>query len=282
MYWILFIGIALISYLVQANLNSKFEKYLKVPLGSGMTGREVAEKMLHDNGIYNVKVTCTPGFLTDHYDPRNGTVNLSQRVYHSNSVAAAAVAAHECGHAVQHAVAYGPLTLRSALVPVVSFASNWVQWILLAGILMVNVMPSILLVGITCINNLTTSVMINNGSIETTLKALDAKTQSTALDSIKALWTTAPYEFYLAGVERIFAIAIQIALSMLMYTAIRYGKKWLIALAFEIHFMVDFVTVLAGNFLDDIVMELLIGILVAMISYATYRIWKRCSTEQQA
>lgn len=148
MYWILFIGIALISYLVQANLNSKFEKYLKVPLGSGMTGREVAEKMLHDNGIYNVKVTCTPGFLTDHYDPRNGTVNLSQRVYHSNSVAAAAVAAHECGHAVQHAVAYGPLTLRSALVPVVSFASNWVQWILLAGILMVNVMTSILLVGI--------------------------------------------------------------------------------------------------------------------------------------
>lgn len=124
--------------------------------------------------------------------------------------------------------------------------------------------------------------MINNGSIETTLKALDAKTQSTALDSIKALWTTAPYEFYLAGVERIFAIAIQIALSMLMYTAIRYGKKWLIALAFEIHFMVDFVTVLAGNFLDDIVMELLIGILAAMISYATYRIWKRCSTEQQA
>lgn len=141
---------------------------------------------------------------------------------------------------------------------------------------------SILLVGITCINNLTTSVMINNGSIETTLKALDAKTQSTVLDSIKALWTTAPYEFYLAGVERIFAIAIQIALSMLMYTAIRYGKKWLIALAFEIHFMVDFVTVLAGNFLDDIVMELLIGILAAMISYATYRIWKRCSTEQQS
>ena len=148
MYWILFIGIALISYIVQANLNSKFKKFSKVPIASGMTGREVAEKMLHDNGIYNVKVTCTRGYLTDHYNPATATVNLSEGVYHSNSVAAAAVAAHECGHAVQHAVAYGPLTLRSALVPVVSFASNWVQWVLLAGILLVNVMPSILLIGI--------------------------------------------------------------------------------------------------------------------------------------
>ena len=148
MYWILFIGIALISYVVQQNLNSKFKKYSRVPLSSGMTGREVAEKMLHDNGIYNVTVTSTPGYLTDHYNPTNNTVNLSPEVYNGNSVAAAAVAAHECGHAVQHAVAYGPLQLRSALVPVVSFASNWVQWILLAGIIMVQTMPSILLIGI--------------------------------------------------------------------------------------------------------------------------------------
>ena len=148
MYWILFIGIALISYAVQANLNSKFKKYSKVQLASGMTGREVAEKMLHDNGIYNVKVTCTQGYLTDHYNPANGTGNLSEGVYHGTSVASAAVAAHECGHAVQHAVAYGPLTLRSALVPVVSFASNWVQWVLLAGIILVQSMPSILLIGI--------------------------------------------------------------------------------------------------------------------------------------
>lgn len=148
MYWILFISIALISYVVQQNLNSKFKKYSKVPLSSGMTGREVAEKMLHDNGIYNVTVTSTPGYLTDHYNPTNNTVNLSPEVYNGNSVAAAAVAAHECGHAVQHAVAYGPLQLRSALVPVVSFASNWVQWILLAGIIMVQTMPSILLIGI--------------------------------------------------------------------------------------------------------------------------------------
>lgn len=148
MYLILFIAIALLSFVVQTNLNSKFKKFSKVPLASGMTGREVAEKMLHDNGIYNVEVTCTPGYLTDHYNPTNATVNLSQGVYNSNSVAAAAIAAHECGHAVQHAVAYGPLKMRSALVPVVSFASNWVQWILLAGILMINVMPSILLGGI--------------------------------------------------------------------------------------------------------------------------------------
>ncbi len=148
MYWILFIAIALISYVAQSNVKSKFEKYSKVPLGSGLTGREVAEKMLHDNGIYNVQVTCTQGFLTDHYNPTNNTVNLSQAVYSSNSVAAAAVAAHECGHAVQHATAYGPLTLRTALVPVVSFASSWVQWVLLAGIILVQTMPVILLAGI--------------------------------------------------------------------------------------------------------------------------------------
>jgi Zn-dependent membrane protease YugP len=148
MYWILFIGIALISYIVQHNLNSKFKKFSKVPLSSGMTGREVAEKMLQDHGIYNVTVTSTPGHLTDHYNPTNNTVNLSPEVYNGNSVAAAAVAAHECGHAVQHAVAYAPLQLRSALVPVVSFASNWVQWILLAGIIMVQTVPSILFIGI--------------------------------------------------------------------------------------------------------------------------------------
>lgn len=148
MYFILFIGIALISYLVQANLNSKFKKFSRVPLSAGLTGREVAEKMLRDHGIYNVRVISTPGYLTDHYNPTDETVNLSPEVYNGNSVAAAAVAAHECGHAVQHAVAYGPLTLRTSLVPIVSFASNWVQWVLLAGILLVNSFPSLLLIGI--------------------------------------------------------------------------------------------------------------------------------------
>lgn len=148
MYLIIFLGVTILSWVVQANLQSKFKKYSKVPLNGGMTGREVAEKMLRDNGIYNVTVTCTPGHLTDHYNPSDGTVNLSESVYHSNSVAAAAVAAHECGHAVQHAVAYGPLQMRTALVPVVSFASNTVQWVLLAGILLVEVFPALLLIGI--------------------------------------------------------------------------------------------------------------------------------------
>lgn len=146
--YFIFILVALASYMVQANLKSKFEKYSRVPLSAGLTGREVAEKMLHDNGIYNVRVTCTQGYLTDHYNPTDGTVNLSESVYNSCSIAAAAVAAHECGHAVQHAVAYGPLTLRSALVPVVSFASNWVQWVLLIGIILVQSMPGILLAGV--------------------------------------------------------------------------------------------------------------------------------------
>lgn len=148
MYLILFFGIAILSYVVQSNLNSKFKKYSKIPIASGLSGREVAEKMLRDNGINNVTVTCTKGYLTDHYNPANGTVNLSEAVYNSRSVAAAAVAAHECGHAVQHAVAYAPLTLRSALVPVVSFASNWVQWVLLAGIILIHSMPGILLAGV--------------------------------------------------------------------------------------------------------------------------------------
>ena len=148
MQWIIFIGIALLSWLVQSNLQSKFKKYSKIPTGNGMTGADVALKMLHDNGIYDVTVTHTPGQLTDHYNPVSKTVNLSEGVYGSRSIMAAAVAAHECGHAVQHARAYAPLTLRSQLVPVVSFASNILSWILLAGVLMVNSFPQLLLAGI--------------------------------------------------------------------------------------------------------------------------------------
>ena len=140
--------IGIIGMIVQARLQHVFSQYSRVPFANGMTGREVAEKMLHDHGIYDVKVISTRGHLTDHYNPTNKTVNLSESVYLSNSVAAAAVAAHECGHAVQHAMAYGPLQMRSALVPVVQFASSWVQWVLLAGILLVERFPQILLVGI--------------------------------------------------------------------------------------------------------------------------------------
>ncbi|MBR1446818.1 MAG: zinc metallopeptidase [Alloprevotella sp.] len=148
LYWIIFGLFALLSWLVQSNLQSKFKKYSEVPLASGLTGAQVAEKMLRENGIYDVQVISTPGQLTDHYNPTNKTVNLSQGVYASYSVAAAAVAAHECGHAVQHARAYAPLQLRSALVPVVSFASTWVQWVILAGIIFINVFPQLLLIGI--------------------------------------------------------------------------------------------------------------------------------------
>jgi len=148
LYWILFIGIALISWIVSASLKHKFAKYSEELLP--MTGRDVAEKMLHDHGIYDVEITCIEGQLTDHYNPTDKTVNLSPDVYHGANVAAAAVAAHECGHAVQHAVEYGPLRMRSALVPVVSFASNWVTWVILAGLLLIRsgLGQPILLVGI--------------------------------------------------------------------------------------------------------------------------------------
>ena len=148
LYWIIFIGVALASWLVQANLKRKFEKFSQIPVDGGLTGRDIALKMLHDNGIYDVQVTSTPGSLTDHYNPVNKTVNLSEDVYDSCSVAAAAVAAHECGHAVQHAHAYAPLRMRSSLVPIISFASNWVQWILLIGMFTLQAFPEIMFLGI--------------------------------------------------------------------------------------------------------------------------------------
>ena len=148
MIWIIFIVIAVVSYIVQANLKNKFNRYSHEPLAGGLTGRDVAIKMLRDNGIYDVQVTSTPGMLTDHYNPANKTVNLSEGVYGSCSVAAAAVAAHECGHAVQHATAYSMLQMRSKLVPVVNFSSQIMSWVLLAGILLVQTMPQILLIGI--------------------------------------------------------------------------------------------------------------------------------------
>lgn len=148
MNWILFIGIMVLGLIVQGVLQSKFGKYSKVPLPSGMSGAEVAQKMLHDNGIYDVKVVPAQGMLTDHYNPATKTVALSEGVYSSSSVAAAAVAAHECGHAVQHAMGYAPLKMRSALVPVVSFASNIVQWVLLIGIIVFSSFPQLLWIGI--------------------------------------------------------------------------------------------------------------------------------------
>jgi len=146
--WIIFGVFMLLSWLISMQLRSKFKKYSKVPINYNLTGKEVAEKMLKDNGIMDVKVVSTPGQLSDHYNPLTKTVNLSEGVYSNSNVAAAAVAAHECGHAVQHATAYSFLQMRSKLVPVVSFTSKWIQWVLLAGILLVQTMPSILLIGI--------------------------------------------------------------------------------------------------------------------------------------
>jgi len=143
---LIFLGISILVSLV---LKSKFTKYSKVALSNGLTGREIAEKMLRENGIYDVKVTSVDGFLSDHYNPANRTVNLSPDVYNGNSVSAAAVAAHECGHAVQHATAYTPLALRSKLVPAVQFSSMLVNWILLVGVIMAySGNPTVLLIGI--------------------------------------------------------------------------------------------------------------------------------------
>ncbi|HNX43359.1 MAG TPA: zinc metallopeptidase [Bacteroidales bacterium] len=148
MYILIFIVFMILSLIISEVLKSKFRKYSKIPVSRGLTGADVAEKMLREQGVFDVKVVSVEGQLTDHYNPQTKTVNLSRDVYYGNSISAAAVAAHECGHAVQHATRYGWLQMRSTLVPVVSFASNWVQWVLLAGILLINSFPQLLLAGI--------------------------------------------------------------------------------------------------------------------------------------
>lgn len=146
MYWIIFITFAVLSWVISQGLENKFKKYSQV--GISMTGKEVAEKMLRDHGITDVKVTCVQGHLTDHFNPETKTVNLSESVYASASIAAAAVAAHECGHAVQHQVEYAPLKMRTALVPVVNFANRWIMWVLLAGMIFFESFPQLLTIGI--------------------------------------------------------------------------------------------------------------------------------------
>jgi len=146
LYWTLFGLIALASFSVSSLVERRFKKYSEVSLP--LTGKEVAEKMLRENGLTDVKVTCTKGHLTDHYNPATKTVNLSESVYGSANVAAAAVAAHECGHAVQHEREYAPLSMRSALVPAVTFTSKWMMWVILAGMLLLDVFPQLLWAGI--------------------------------------------------------------------------------------------------------------------------------------
>ena len=146
--WIIFIVFALLSWWISHQLKQRFEEYSQIPTANGMSGRDVAEKMLRDFAVSGVKIESVEGKLSDHYNPANKTVNLSEEVYYGKNVAAAAVAAHECGHALQHAQAYEWLGLRSSLVPVVSFASHWMQWLLLGGILLITTFPQILLAGI--------------------------------------------------------------------------------------------------------------------------------------
>jgi len=146
MIWILMIAVMVLSMLIQNRLNNRFEKYSEVP--ASLSGAEVAQRMLQAHGIHDVKIVSIEGSLTDHYNPQTKTVNLSRDVYYGRSVAAAAVAAHECGHVVQHATGYAPLRMRSVLVPVVSFANNWVSWVLLAGVVLINVFPSLIWIGI--------------------------------------------------------------------------------------------------------------------------------------
>ena len=199
--YFLMIVIMLVSMLVQYMLQSRFSKYSQVGLPNGMTGADVARKMLADHGIYDVKVVPTNGMLTDHFNPQTKTVALSEGVYASRSVAAAAVAAHECGHAVQHAHGYAALRMRSALVPVVSFASNIVQWVLLAGVIFFNAFPALLWLGIllfattTVFSFVTLPVEINASaraiSWLTQTGIIDSQTRPMAIDALK--WAAYTY-----------------------------------------------------------------------------------------
>ena len=199
--WILMIIIMLLSIVVQNMLQNRFNKYSQIRLPNGMTGADVARKMLNDNGIYDVKVVPTKGMLTDHYNPQTKTVALSEGVYASCSVAAAAVAAHECGHAVQHARGYAALRLRSALVPIVNFASNIVQWVLLAGVLLINVFPGLIWLGIilfastTLFSIVTLPVEVNASSRAiswlTQTGVTDVQTRPMAIDALK--WAAYTY-----------------------------------------------------------------------------------------
>lgn len=199
--YIIFGIIALASYSVSMTLQNKFKRYSGMATGSGMSGKDIAERMLRENGIHDVSVVSVEGHLTDHYNPANKTVNLSRSVYSSQSVAAAAVAAHECGHAVQHAGAYPWLTMRSNLAPLLSISSKYLSWILLAGILTVQIFPAILLAGIalfaltTLFSFITLPVEINASRRAVAWleqrQIVDARTKPAVRDALK--WAAMTY-----------------------------------------------------------------------------------------
>lgn len=219
MIWIIMIAVMVLSFIVQQTLQSRFNKYSKIRNSGGLTGAEVAEKMLRENGINDVQVVSIDGTLTDHYNPQTKTVNLSRNVYSGNSIAAAAVAAHECGHVLQHATGYAPLRLRTALVPVVSFASNIVQWVLLAGVLLINVFPSLIWFGIalfamtTLFSIVTLPVEVNASARAvnwlTTNNVADSDTRPLAIDALK--W--AAYTYFIAAIGSIATLIYYISMA---------------------------------------------------------------------
>lgn len=220
-YWILMIVIMVLSYGVQWLLKSRFEKYSAEPIQ--LSGKEVAEKMLRDNGITDVRVSHVLGSLTDHYNPVDKTLNLSDAVYNERNIAAAAVAAHECGHAVQHATGYAFLKMRSALVPVVSFASNWVQWVLLAGILLINTFPSLLLIGIilfaltTLFSIVTLPVEVNASSRALDWLSQAGITNAQSYPMARKALSSAAYTYFVAAISSLG--------TLLYYVMIYMGRR---------------------------------------------------------
>ena len=217
--WIIMIAVMVLSYIIQLSLNSKFDKYSRVPSPHGLTGADVARLMLKQNGIDDVSVQCVKGRLTDHYNPQDKTVNLSEAVYASASIAACAVAAHETGHAIRHATGYAPLRMRSALVPVVTFANNTVQWVLLLGVLMINVFPTLLWIGIalfamTTLFSLITLPVEINASQRAVMwlegsGVVDAQTKPYAVDALK--W--AAYTYVIAALGSLATLFYYISLA---------------------------------------------------------------------
>ncbi len=221
--WIIFGVFMLISWLIGSQLKSKFKAYSKIPINNYLSGKEVAEKMLRDNGILDVKVISVPGSLTDHYNPITKTVNLSPEVYNGQSVASAAVAAHECGHAIQHAQAYSFLQMRTALVPIVSFSSKWVQWILLGGILTLQSFPYLLLGGIilfaltTLFSFVTLPVEINASSRALVWLSNSGITDSSTYPKAKDALKWAAYTYVVAALASL--------ATLLYYIAIFSGRR---------------------------------------------------------
>lgn len=213
------IAVMVASFIVQQTLQSKFTKYSKVALPSGLTGAEVAERMLQENGIYDVQVVSISGRLTDHYNPQTKTVNLSREVYSGRSVAAAAVAAHECGHVLQHAQGYLPLKMRTALVPVVTFANSLVQWVLLAGVIFINIFPQLLWLGIalfamtTLFSIITLPVEVNASARAVewlqTAGITDVSTRPQAVDALK--W--AAYTYFIAAIGSVATLIYYISIA---------------------------------------------------------------------